>query len=70
MRLLHLKTRMCGQHDAKLAPRQPRKAKVLVRIWKYLSFGALGGSSGQFFEALGSVLETPWDFLKALEIVL
>ena len=53
-----------------MAPRRPRKAKILLRIENFLILGALGGCLGHILKGLGGVLEALGGVLKACGSVL
>ena len=55
---------------AKMAPKRPRKAKILLSIAIFLILGALGGCLGPILEGLGGVLEALGGVLEACGSVL
>ena len=53
-----------------MAPRRPRKAKILLNIENFLILGALEGCLGHILEGLGGVLEALGGVLEACGSVL
>ena len=53
-----------------MAPKGPRKAKILLSIENFLILGALGGCLGRILEGLGGVLDARGSVLEALRRVL